>query len=235
MNKKKKRCIIIALALIAAIMAPMLGTVSERSLRNRVVKLKAARGSCSGEQVRAPSGESFILSAGHCSLLADASGSITVELESGAEIQRKIIAEDPKSDLLLIEGIPGMRGIDIAKSAGPGTLVRTFTHGAGYKTYKTSGELVQESHLNIFFGEGACPSKAPKFKEINIEIFPGLILSACLLSVTEMTMTAMIVPGSSGGMVVDSAGALVGVVSAGDGKFGQIVLLSDIQAFLAGY
>lgn len=232
MSKSKPLCAL----LIAAVLVPYLALhKSDSYLRNRAVKLKSPHGSCSGEQVHLKSGADYILTAGHCAALKAADGSITVELENGKEIQRQVIAEDMKSDLLLIQGVPGLRGIDIAAATFPGQEVRTFTHGSGLKTYKTSGELIQEQDVMMMAGEGACPIEAPKYKSMNIEVLPGLSFDVCILAVREVVTSAMVVPGSSGGMVVDSSGDLVGVVSGGDTKFGLLVTIQDINAFLAGY
>lgn len=233
-KKMSKRKAIIAIVIAALLVPYMALHKSESFLRSRVVKLKSSEGSCSGEQIRAPSGADYILTAGHCAVLADAQGSITVEMENGKEIQRKIIAESGSADLLLLEGIPHMRGIDIASSANPGTEVRTFTHGSGYRTYKTTGELVQQRHIQMLLGMGECSSKAPKYKTEAIEIF-GFQLKVCTLSVDLMMTTAMVVPGSSGGMVVNSSGDLAGVVSGGGDSFGGLVLAKDINEFVSGY
>jgi S1-C subfamily serine protease len=57
----------------------------------------------------------------------------------------------------------------------------------------------------------------------------------CFLKVVEVATTAKVVPGSSGGMVVDDVGDLIGVVSASNGDFGFLVRLQDIKNFLAKY
>jgi hypothetical protein len=211
---------------------------SEKSIRGKAVKLSSARGSCSGEQVRAPSGVDYILTAGHCRVLDDGTGSITAQSEKGDILKRKIIAEDPNSDLLLLEGLPGVKGLPIASSVTIGEHFRTFTHGKGLDTYKTGGEYIQDSQVDILAGMihdqesyDKCISGGSKYRAIQLSDSLG----ACLLSVKEMTSTAMVVPGSSGGMVVDDSGALCGVVSAADGSFGYFILLSDIQKFMSGY
>jgi hypothetical protein len=208
---------------------------SDQYFRDRTVMLKGKHGACSGEQIVAPSGENYILTAAHCRDIA-VDGSMTVIMESGASLQRKVIAEDPNSDLLLLEGLPGTEGLRIAKSYRMTQEIRTFTHGARMDTYKTEGVLVQKTKVEIPMydiqtpeQEEAC-SSAPKTKPID-----GLFGRFCLFSSDEVVTTAMIVPGSSGGMVVDSSGRLVGVVSAGGGGFGYLVPLEAIHAFLEAY
>src|SRR5882724_5880489 len=72
---------------------------SEEWVIQRSVMLFGASGQCSGEQMRAPSGIDYILSAGHCHDIADESGNIWVKTEKGRILSRRVIAEDPLSDL----------------------------------------------------------------------------------------------------------------------------------------
>ena len=208
---------------------------SEEYLRDRVVMLIGNGHRCSGEQVRAPSGVDYILSAGHCSVTA-VDGSIEIQTEDGAILKRRVIAEDPNSDLLLIEGLPNVHGLNVAVQAKKFEHIRTFTHGHAMATYKTEGMLLQNVETKFITGEihskkeqDSCVA-IPKYKTFNI--YSGEV---CILDVEETATSASIVPGSSGGMVVNSHGDLVGVASATDGYFGYLVRLSDIQAFLAAY
>jgi hypothetical protein len=209
---------------------------SEKYLMNRSIKLIGNQHACSGEQVRAPSGEDYILTAAHCKVLAT-NGLIEAITEDGRHQFRYIIDEDKESDLLLLQGIPGLIGLDIAESVYRNDEVRTFTHGQALDTYKTTGVLIQDTTITIplkFIQTqeelGECLSM-PKYKVIDLFIF-----KACALSVEETATTALIRPGSSGGMVLNSKGQLVGVVSAGEpGGFGYLVRLEDIQRFLGNY
>lgn len=236
MKRKSLGKALIAVGIALGIVA--LNLNSEAHLRDRSVMLVSKLGSCSGEQVRAPSGIDYILTAGHCGVLA-VNGSIEVITESGKHLQRRVIAEDPKSDLLLLEGLPSLKGLEIANKSERFQHVRTFTHGKGMKTYKTEGELIQDDHLDVILSlmgeEGSadkCDMPKQKIEEIEVFIFK---LKACCLSVDETITTALIVPGSSGGMVVDDGGKLVGVASASAGPFGALVRLKDIRKFLTAY
>lgn len=229
-------------AVLAAVAVSLIASMaygkpkSDRYIRNRIVRIKNERGMCSGEQVRAPSGKDYILSAAHCDGMADKDGIFHIIMEDGTRIDRKRVSVDPLSDLLLIEGIPGIRGLDIAKSIGRFQKLRNFSHGHDYDTYVTQGDVVQDSRIQIMTGIilseedlKAC-SGAPKFK-IG---YMYNIIPICLLDVTETVTTIPIVPGSSGGADVNDQGELVGVNSASDGEgFGFIVRLSDIQSFLS--
>lgn len=101
--KKPKLIKAIAAILLAVFIVPHVVTYKPDSyFLARAFKLQSAHGSCSGEQVRAPSGKDYILTAAHCRILDDGSGSIQARDEQGRESMHRIIAEDPNSDLLLL-------------------------------------------------------------------------------------------------------------------------------------
>lgn len=211
---------------------------SDKELMNQVVRLTTAdnKGSCSGEQVRAPSDTDYILTAAHCLSLAAADGTIKVITEDGRELSRKVIAEDPDSDLALIEGIPNMGGMKIAKFNYRNQPVRTFTHGKALATYRTDGVLIEEKRIQVFMGAIGSQDDADRCaKQPKNKVYDLGFIQACIFDGDEMATTASIVPGSSGGMVVNDSGALVGVVSAGGEGMGWLVPLSDISKFMRNY
>lgn len=209
----------------------------ESYIINRVVKLVGPAGSCSGEQVVASSGDNYILTAAHCKAIGMTDGSIVVELENKTRILRRVIAEDKNADLLLLEGVPNLDGLKIGQNNERFQIVRTFTHGRGFETYKTEGRILQFSKIAVAIGfvTVEAPCTDAKYKQVDETIYDILTTKVCVLYTDAAVTTAMIVPGSSGGAVVDEDGQLVGVVSAGDGTFGYLVPLKDIKAFLTGY
>lgn len=226
--------LLVSLVISTACAAPR----SDYYLKSRSVRLMGEEGMCSGEQVRAPSGKDYILSASHCKGLANSEGVVRVITETGAVVYKKIIAEDATSDLLLLEGIVNMEGLHMAKSIFMGEKIRTFTHGHNRDTYETSGMLVAEVQFSlpirpILTDVDTKDCTGVKYQRVSVG-GQGIM---CVMTVTEIITTAKIVPGSSGGMIVDSAGDIVGVASATDGAemFGDIVPLSYIQNFLSNY
>lgn len=207
---------------------------SDAYIKARVVRIMGQQGMCSGEQIRAPSGTDYILSAGHCTAVAFPDGSYQIHTEDGKVLRRLGVAEDSNSDLLLIEGIPGLKGLDIADHAWAGEHVNTFTHGANLDTYETHGQLIQTKMIDIpvFRLESEADTtrcaSMPKFA-------PYPEFGLCALHVLEEITTAFIAPGSSGGAMVDASGDLVGVASASDGQFFLFVTLSDIKSFISNY
>lgn len=229
---------LIAIAMIALLLpgVNILARPSDNYLKSRVVKLYSSQGSCSGEQIKAPSGVSYILTAAHCRVLEE-NGSIKVETEDGRKLERRVLAEDEASDLLLLEGLPNMDGLPVAKKTYAAQHVRTFTHGRGLPTYRTDGVLIADRRISVplyMISNDAeaerCTSQS-KSKVLNL----GFFGSYCILDVVETFTTAMILPGSSGGLVVSDAGELTGVVSAGDGVIGCLVTIEDIHHFIDNY
>lgn len=191
---------------------------------------------CSGEQVRTPSGKDVIISAAHCLPLADKDGIFHVKDEDGHLLDRKLIAEDPNSDLIIIEGLPNLRGLQIAKKDARFEHVRTFSHGSNMDTYTTEGVIVQDLKIQVPLGLALMPAeqKACLAKPKNSIGYIMGIFPVCMMDLVETVMTAKIVPGSSGGATVNDQGDLIGVNSASDSnQFSFIVTLSDIHRFLS--
>lgn len=211
---------------------------SDSWLKNRIVRVMGDRGMCTGEQVRAPSGTSYILTAGHCLSLPHSNGILTIKTQSGKVIKRRIIAEDPYSDLLLLEGLPKLRGLDVGTSWAPMDPVRALTHGGNFDLYETKGMIIQLIQIPIPYkaveseaDEQECNSM-PKQEVQDINFFG----KSCVLTVYEMATTVAIRPGSSGGPLFNGSGELIGVASASDQfAFGHFVTVHDIRRFLAGY
>ena len=222
---------------IVGVIAVIHAACSPHHVPSRVMKLGSPKtGQCSGIQVHTPAGQDLILSAAHCAGIADAHGSILITTEDGRQLKRKIIAEDSNSDLLLIEGIPGMRGIPVGKMLARGEKVHTDTHGAGHPTYHTEGVIVGDMQVSVVVAEITSPEALMACQEHakNAVVTDGISL-LCLMSVQETITTAFMTPGSSGGAITNTRGELVGICSAGDGKFSFIVRLVDIQKFLSNY
>lgn len=67
------------------------------------------------------------------------------------------------------------------------------------------------------------------------EIVESIFGTFCAVRGLETATTAEIVPGSSGGAIVNASGDIIGIASMTDGHFGYIVRLLDIQIFIANY
>lgn len=203
--------------------------------RRSIVKIMSADGMCSGEQIEAPSGEKYILTAGHCRHL-NINGIYSVYTEDGRVINRKFIAEDDKSDLLLIEGVPNLPALKIASYEYPTQAIRTLTHGDNMSTYQTTGVLIESNMIQAALFPIENEQDEKNCQQAKNSIVDSLWLGrVCLLNEYEMISTALVVPGSSGGAVLNKHDELTGVVSVGKGPFSGFVLLVDIKNFLKNY
>lgn len=200
-----RKLMFLGLCAIMGFMAVAGPSKSDDYIRHQVVRLYSDEGSCSGEFVRAPSGKTYILTAGHCRLLIH-EGVIKVRDEDGRESEQPVLDQDSQSDLMLLSAPNNHPGLDLAQESHRFEDVRSFTHGSNLDTFETRGQIVQERDID------GVPEVADAPQTIT---------------------TAWIVPGSSGGPVVDPSGDLIGVVSVSAGPFSGLVRLVDIKRFLA--
>lgn len=206
-----------------------------------MVRLNGPKGSCTGVQINAPSGKQYILSAGHCAPIA-VNGSIMASVDGMRPIARKIIEEDRTSDLLLLEPLPYLKGVNLASSTRVGEHLRAYTHGARFATYEATGRIIDHrkigvvDHIMTTDGEESkCTENGEKYSVAEVG-FLFLTIKACMLNIDSYATTLHpIVPGSSGGGVVNDYGDLVAIVSAGDGTFSYLTGLEDITKFLQSY
>lgn len=235
----------LALGIIVGISHP--ASKSDEAIKAATVGIGAESGEgawCSGVQVKAPSGQAYILSAGHCREI-DKDEGYPIVTQNGRHLMRSFVAEDKASDLLLIEGVPGLPSLEISDKLDKQLRgVRAFTRGGRMPLYVTSGDVVAIDQLARFVifplhsGPDTeaedCVKGGSKFSVYGADTLFGKI-EVCLFSAPEIVIGAKIVPGSSGGAIVDELGDLAGIASATDGDFGYMVRLSDIRAFIGNY
>lgn len=222
--------LLIALTLFA-VTAASPHEANESYVRSRVVMLEGNGYGCTGIQVHTPHGKDLLLSAGHCNALIE-NGTINASLDDGRAIPRKVLEEDKKNDLLILEGMPDLRGIEIASSSPMHHNYTALTHGGGEPTHRADGEYMEEKTVEIMDSylaglddEAACNAK-PHHKAK---------LFYCLNVLRLIATTIKVEPGSSGGPIVNRQYKLVGIVSASGNGFSFIVPLKDVQAFIAPY
>ncbi|CAM6004758.1 unnamed protein product [Sphagnum balticum] len=175
--------------------------------------LVSRHGECSGVEIEAPSGKIYTMTARHCMSLTE-EGHI-ISLKEGFEANGlMILGIDRNSDLMILES-SSKYGIRIGKEDAHHIKIHTLTHGDGKPTYRTDGELLGDEI--IVSGSKGCRS------------------NNCVSILLDTVSTAAVLPGSSGGAVLDENGDLVGIVSALDTRagFSYMVPLSSIQAFMA--
>lgn len=187
---------------------PVIKQTPDEYSRDRVVLLHSIMGSCTGVEVKSPKGKIYTLTAGHCiALFLYDKDAIFARLENGKEYRVHIVAKTLFSDLLLLEGV-GDKTFAIAdKAPVMHDHVHTMTHGLGFPSYRTDGEVLME-------------------RIVDITGLPWI----------ELFISAQVVPGSSGGPILNDKEELVGVVSVSLGEtiFSGTVTLIDIKNFLKG-
>lgn len=206
---------------------------SDSYIRNRVFLIKSKMGSCSAIQVKAPSNRLYILSAAHCRVILKGENPLLID-ENLREYAPKIVDTDVEHDLLLLEAVDG-RSINIAKNIHNHEKVHTLTHGRGFPTYRTDGELLEERPVMRIGVDKEDKEEYEKCVRAQDDI--GILIMSltgkCSYVVRSMLSTAMVMPGSSGGAALNEAGELIGIVSNSDGYYSGLVPLHAIQAFIS--
>lgn len=212
---------------------------TEQRLRSPVVKLFGIEGgSCSGIRVKW-NNKFYTISAAHCHDLAQSKRIQSHGVDKKLEVL-KVLYEDPYADLLLLSN-PHNEGVDLADNWQENEKVITMTHGSGKPAYKTEGELLNIEFVRfplftIYTPEllKQCNTRHPKY---SIEHNQGVmeLTSVCYMQYWGVWSTAKVVPGSSGGAVLNLDGKLVGIVSASNQDFSIFVTLEDIKRMLVRY
>jgi hypothetical protein len=236
MLKKLSLGLLVALALVGYSINK---SPSEKEIRSKVVKLTGNGYSCSGTQINAPSGNNYIITAGHCADLAE-HGSVYVQLDNQRPIPRRVIEVSRTTDLMLLEGVPELDGLSVSFNPPSETdTITSYTHGAGYKTYKSTGEYIETRKVYVLdhiiqSKEDLNTCTDPKFQVVPMDL--GFFqIQACVLFIDSYISSLWSVGGSSGGLVVNQSGQMIGVVYGGDDHFSMIVPLSEIHKFLSSY
>lgn len=216
-----------------------------------------------GFAVEAPSGASYVLTNDHvCEMSADKLHLLVID-DNGEYIPRMILQRSDKSDLCLLEGMPGVQGLKLASSTpDSGDLLWTVGHPSGYLTTLTRGELIMRQDVEIPVGpisiksdgepeklieeqdggilEEDCHKPKNRIRELKrISFITGklVIIRLCTNVTSKAYFTTVLgQPGSSGSAVANGWGEIVGVLFAGD-RFGWSIMVSldDVKDFLKKY
>lgn len=222
----------------------------------RIVQPGAGMGT--GFAIKAPSGNSYILTNDHvCEMSTDQLHLLVVD-DHGEYIPRTILHRSDKTDLCLLEGMPGVEGLTLSASApAEGDPLNAVGHPSGYLTTLTKGSLIMRKDVEIFVGiisikaengdpisigdllsEKECSKPKNRILEVKrYSPFGSVTLKVCLNVTKDAYFTTILgQPGSSGSAVVNNWGEVVAVLFAGD-RSGWSILVShdDIKDFLKKY
>jgi len=218
-------------------------------------------GGGTGFAVKAPSGQSYILTNDHVCEVSSDGRTVLVSGPEGS-MRRNIVAHDGNSDLCLIEGLPGVEGLEVAWT-GPslGDTLRVVGHPRLMPTHVSEGEITGSEDVSILMGPisvvnpktgeaeqidpkegGVLPAQCQEAKH-SIEavdfdmIFIVLKVNFCVMTVKDAYITSIVIhPGNSGSPVVNFWGNVEGVAFASDGtNWGRMVPIQDIKALLKNY
>lgn len=215
-----------------------------------------------GFSVAAPSGKTYIVTTAHVCGVSSDKTTILVNTEDGRHIRRKILEVSNKSDLCLIEGLDGVKGLKVGPEPKIGQIIAAVGHPSLMPITISRGELIGTTDIPIARGviddfppsgpDGSSarsmvnPSalidpkdcRAPKNKIIKQIANFGFIqveFNLCLEVTKDAYLTNMLIqPGSSGSPVVDFWGNVVGVAFASDSySWGSAVSLHDLKELLS--
>ncbi len=219
-------------------------------------------GGGSGFAVKAPSGETYIVTNDHVCAASRDGQSLMVKDNEGNRMRRRILAKSEYSDLCLLEGMPGVEGLSVSSSAPAiGQIIASVGHPAGYDTTMSRGEVIMRRDVGIAEGpisvvnpqtgkeeqipaeEGGITAEQcslPKHKIVTEKIpvlFWELEVKFCVNVTEGAYFTNMLIqPGSSGSPAVNFWGDVVGVMFASDqAGWGVAVSHKDLTDFLKPY
>lgn len=220
--------VVVSLILVSCMVmaGKMAAQSSDRYIRNRVFLLtNPGKGSCTGVQVVGiKSKKPVILTAAHCiSILTDKK--LIAVSEDGVKSVVELIAEDVNSDLMLLTSAND-KTIEMAKSVSLYQAVHTLTHGRGLPTYRTDG-VALNLEVPMMPIDGVDLKSCLSMPKYSINLF------GCMLIAPELVTTAWIVPGSSGGPLLNARGQLIGIASGGTIHTSIWVPISDVLKFLS--
>lgn len=251
---------------VIALMALKLPESYDKHIRKSVgdkvymIKDSPMSGGGTGFAITAPSGQTYILTNDHvCEVSSDG---VTVLVESSEKsLRRKIVAKDPNSDLCLIEGIPGEKGLSLGSEPLIGDHVAVVGHPLLMPKHISKGEYFGVENVSFIQGPisyfspitgeevfikpidgGIDPADCRLNKhrqEVGAEdfFFFKIYVKYCTVNVKNAYTTSVIIhPGNSGSPVVNFWGNVIAVAFAGDEtNWGRMVSLSDVKRFLKNY
>lgn len=208
----------------------------KRYIRNiaeeSTVQLYGEKGTGSGSHVEF-NDKTVILTNRHVCELADSKGLIEVERYDGTRSKQKVIKKDDVHDLCIVEGIAGVKGIELADSTEKGETFYTLGHPRGEQLNVAIGEYFADETIQLekgFEPDGSCKGKIERVGLLFLQ------LELCTAFFESVQFSTPTYPGNSGSPIVNSYGNLVAVVFAGNPQIENMgfgVPLNYVKDFLS--
>lgn len=183
----KNRGVILAVLLLIGFLYYQLSQDDGMVAAKYVVRVSTEDGGkCTGVEVKYKN-NFYILTAAHCVgdlPLEIFTDTATISYPDETSMISKILRVDAVQDVAVIEATRNV-GLLLARSVFENERVHTVTHGGSYPLYRTDGNLIKENYLSS-------------------ERFPEFI---------RTLTTAWVIPGSSGGPLLNANEQLVGIIT----------------------
>lgn len=191
-----------------------------------------------GYHIKAPDGKVYLMTNRHVCELAE-NGILEAEYKGGF-YPLKVIKIAAKTDLCLMEGIKGAKGLRLASSnqefaddvySVGHPLLDDLTLSKGQVGNVRDIELLNEDANT----KEECEAAGDKMKEVTVNTpFGAMRLALCITSIKGQRTTAIIFPGSSGSPILRWDGAVVGTAFAADNRtnYGEMIPVEVMIKFL---
>lgn len=209
---------------------------------SKVVKImEPTKGGGTGFHVKGKSGQTYILTNAHICEMSDKGQPLQVTLEgSDKPIERKVIFVSKEHDMCLMEPVPGVDGLTLAKNVDIGEEITIVGHPNLRPLILSKGELVDKdatTRIAKFIVISEELAKQCDGEIIDVMTFFGPI-PVCFSIDKAYQVAAISYPGNSGSPVVNKYGNVIGLLYAGRGDVvndAYLVKLEFIKELLELY
>jgi S1-C subfamily serine protease len=243
---------LLAMTMFGAALAPSVHRIYLRqTVGSRVYMVRSSPkgGGGTGFVIKAPSGNNYLMTNDHVCAASKDGLTMVVMNDDGEWIPRQILHRSDKTDLCILEAMPGVEGLEVADSPSTGQAVTAVGHPGLMPLTLSSGEILGSKDLMVLefitMDKDDPNCKKPKNSIVEVGVKPifsrrditFMPVYACVITVKNAFLTSAIIrPGSSGSPMVDWRGRVQGVMFAGDAfGWGAAVSLKDVKEMLKLY